>query len=136
MSARTQRLNGCVFVAYLLLALTSACSNPPQRQVVWLPYEKIKPSLRREIHMEPDQYVASCGSMINVGQFRTARDFIPVTDPNAYEEIVLSDGPSSFYDRRTGELVMECDFWYCTRHSNMCDKYCPPRAWTCSWEMP
>jgi hypothetical protein len=124
----------CLAMSFLLLNV--ACSNAPQRDAIWLPYEKIRPSLRREIRIEPGQYVRACGSMINVGQFRTAKQLMPNSDPQAEEEIVISDGPSSFYDRRTGELIVACDFWSCSRHPKTCDRYCPPPGWTCGWEMP
>jgi hypothetical protein len=127
-------------VVALLLAsavvLSPGCSTPAPRKGEWLSYEQINPRLRKKIGMQPHYYVRACGNMINVGQFKTEKELKPPVDGEPYEEIVIADGPSNFYDRRTGELVVECGYWSCTRHPKICDRYCPPPGWTCGWEMP
>jgi len=113
----------------------AGCATPKSHGGKWLSYEQVNPSLRRKIGMEPGDYVKACGRFSNVGQFRTAKDLQP-RKPGEYEEIILADGPANFYDRKTGQLVAECGYWSCTRHPRFCSRHCPPREWTCDWEMP
>ena len=124
------------FVISSALLVLLGCATPAQRQGEWLSYEQISPKLRKKIRMEPHHYVKSCGSLINVGQFKTEEQLQPPGQDEPYEEIVIADGPSNFYDRRTSELVVDCGYWSCTRHPKICDRYCPPQGWTCGWEMP
>ncbi len=119
-----------------VLVVLLGCGTSAPRQGEWLSYEQINPKLRKKIGMRPHQYVNACGSLINVGQFKTEKQLHPPEQGEPDDEIVFADGPSDFYDRRTGALVVECGYWSCTRHPKICDRYCPPPGWTCGWEMP
>ena len=121
----------------MLLSLHFAgCTTPKPREGKWLSYEQVDPSLRRKIGLEPGDYVKACGRLINDGQIKTAKHLQPRTPGEPYEEVVVADAGSNFYDRKTGQLVAECGHWSCTRNPRFCDRYCPPREWACSWEMP
>ena len=129
LSARRSE-SSCAMLCLLLLAISCVgCANgPPQSQ--WLSYEQVRPELRRKIGMERQDFVRACGRLVNVGGFRTADDLAG----NATEEIVIADGASNYYDRRTAELVAACGFWDCTRDPRFCQRSCPLREWTCSWD--
>lgn len=94
----------------------------------WLAYDEVGPRLRKKIGMEPGFRVEACGGLIHRGQFRTG---------GTLDDIHVSDGPSDFYNRYSGELVARCGYWDCHgRADRECDRTCPPREWTCRWEMP
>jgi hypothetical protein len=83
--------------------------------------------------MQPHYFVAACGNLINLGQFKTEKELTPPKPGEPYEEIIIADGQSNFYDRRTSELIAKCGYWDCRRHPNFCDRSCPPASWTCGW---
>jgi hypothetical protein len=124
-----------LIIALLLLGGNVGCSSPPP-QGAWLSHEQVNVRLRKKIGMEPGYYVRGCGRLINVGQFKTEKELRPFEQGEAREEIVIADGSSDFYDRRTGELVAECGYWSCRRDARECERSCPPREWKCGWEMP
>jgi hypothetical protein len=85
--------------------------------------------------MEPDQYVRACG-LLFVNEFKKAAQLFPEPGAPAVDEIHIADASSNFFDRRTGELIVECGYWSCTRNPRVCDLYCPPPGWNCAWEQP
>jgi hypothetical protein len=125
---------GSILFCWLIAGI--GCSAPAPRQGEWLSYEQITPKLREQIRMQPDYLVKACGNLINVGRFKTEKEMHPPKRGEPFEELVVADGSSDFYDRRTSELIAECGDWTCTRNPQFCDRQCPPPEWTCGWEMP
>lgn len=117
---------GLAAVALLCLGCASS-SRPTHKKMEWLSYDQVSRPVRRKLEMKPDQELAACGDLVYDGFLRTKRK---PDDP--FEEISIADGAANYYDRRTGELIASCGYWYCTRNSRFCDRYCPLKEWDCS----
>jgi len=123
-------LRSGIFATLILAVLGAGCASQSLPKGEWLAYERVDAHLRRTLQMRPGQFVATCGKLIHVGRFQTAEQLTTV------EEIIVTDAPSDYFDRWSGQLVAQCGFWFCSRHSTLCRQTCPVKEWTCQWDSP
>ena len=97
---------------------------PKQAQL--LSFEQIHKSIQKSLRLTKGQRLISCNSLVFLG-----RVYPPAGEPDPMAEIVIADGPATYFDNTTGSEYARCDFWYCTKHARYCDKQCPPKRWTC-----
>lgn len=96
-----------------------------------LGFESVHVRIRRELQLQPGDYVESCGKLVFAGPVKQLKP-----DGSYGEEVVIADGPAAYYDNSSGKLVAECSFWRCFSDNRYCDKYCPPANWKCKWYVP
>ena len=118
-----------IFVIALLNALI-ACSHtqaptPPEKARL-LPFERIHKNIRKSARLAKGQRMLSCNSLVFLG-----RTYPPAGEPDPIDDIIVADGPATYFDNATGAEYARCDFWYCTKHHRYCDTQCPPKRWTC-----
>ena len=126
-------VRGLSIVAVLLVAAFSlgGCSArhqvklPPRAEL--LPPERVYSKIRKRSYLPEDRRLAACRDLVFVGRTWPA----PGTEKRELDEIIVEDGPELYFDNRTGRLVANCSFWYCTKHSAECVAGCPPREWSC-----
>lgn len=110
-----------IAAAVVAAVLCAACAAPTAH---WIPYDQVHAKLRRRIGMQPGQLVLACQNMVFVGQIRheTASEL---------DHVVVADGPATYYDNLRGEILQNCNFWYCSKNNEDCDAHCPWREWRC-----
>ena len=118
-----------IFVV-VLLNLVVACSHnraqSVREQARLLPFEQIHKSIRKSARLAKGERMVSCNSLVFLG-----RTYPPAGEPDPNADIVIADGPATYFDNATGAEYARCDFWYCSKHSRYCNTHCPPKRWTC-----
>lgn len=117
-------LIGLLSCTPLACTLTRAPEVPKKAQL--LPFERINKRIRKAAELAPGDRMLSCNALVFMG-----RAYPPAGEPDPSAEVLLSDGPATYFDNFTGVEYARCDFWSCSRRGRYCETRCPPKRWTC-----
>lgn len=123
----TLRASALVLAGFAVVSLGSCATGPePRAKARLLPFEAIHSKVRKYVRLQAAYRLPSCGRLVFYGPA-----YPPPGQPDPMEDMVIADGPATYFDNRTGRVFARCDYWYCTKHSRFCQRQCPPREWTC-----
>ena len=115
-----------IVLTCIALAGVSVSASDEPRKARLLPYEKVHKEIRKYVGLMEGHRLMSCGNLVYVGT-----QYPPFGDYDPANEIIIADGPATYFDNRSGRVVAHCDFWYCTKHSDFCIRNCPLKEWKC-----